>query len=105
MIYIFKQMGISSMHLKISSSVSSTMAKCTLYCYMIEELVCDSNFELQFVSDDSHIEDKILITTFQQISEDWAKIHQFSNRPTPPIHSIDRGETEVSGLPWERFVT
>jgi hypothetical protein len=70
------------MHLKISSSASSTMAKCTLYCCRIEDLICDSNSELQFVSDDSHIEDKILITTFQQISEGWAKIHQFC-APTP----------------------
>jgi hypothetical protein len=51
---------------------------------MIEELICDSNFELQFVSDDSHIEHKILITTFQQISDHWAKIHQFY-APTPCV--------------------
>lgn len=42
--------------MQLNSSPSSTMAKCTLYCCRIKGLICDSNFEVQFVSDDSDIE-------------------------------------------------
>lgn len=42
------------MHL--NSSASRTTAKCTLYCCSIKELICDSNSEVHFVSDDSDTE-------------------------------------------------